>query len=98
MGYKRWCFVPGCPNNSTRTPSKKFLCVPRDLEKKKKWFEAVGRDIQGVSPKSSLYCCEDHFNVSILLIYGRYLSTFKLNVALTVTNRVCRKVTLLQHV
>lgn len=69
MVYKKWCFVPGCKNSSTRTPVKKFLCVPRHPEKRKIWFKAVGRDIQGASLNSSLYCCEDHFNVSILVLY-----------------------------
>lgn len=69
MVYNKWCFVPGCKNNSKKTPMKKFLCVPRHREKRKKWFEAVGREIRGTSLNSSLYCCEDHFNVSILVLY-----------------------------
>jgi hypothetical protein len=30
----------------------------------RKWFKAARRDMN-VSPKSDLYCCEDHFKVTI---------------------------------
>lgn len=59
------CFFVGCDNNSTNNPEKLFLTVPQKVDRRKLWFEAVGRTY---IPGKSLYCCEDHFDVSIVNI------------------------------
>ena len=59
------CFVPCCPNSSTKTPTKVFLSVPKG-EIRKKWITAV-RPKDQVSLQSGLFCCEDHFKVSLIM-------------------------------
>ncbi|KAJ3651777.1 hypothetical protein Zmor_017792 [Zophobas morio] len=54
------CFFVGCDNNSTNNPEKLFLTVPQKVDRRKLWFEAVGRTY---IPGKSLYCCEDHFDL-----------------------------------
>lgn len=60
----RGCFVPLCTNTTRKTPQKMFVTVPQNIKRRKKWFQAVRRP----NPKttSNLFCCEDHFDVSIL--------------------------------
>ena len=61
----RWCFVPKCKSTSVKNPEKIFLCVPKG-EPRKKWYKTVRRDMcPTTSLTSTIYCCEDHFNVSI---------------------------------
>ncbi|CAG9863237.1 unnamed protein product [Phyllotreta striolata] len=65
MPYK-WCFVQYCRNTTTRTPSKRFVAVPKDPARRKKWFEAIKREPEYERRKnSSLTCCEDHFDFKI---------------------------------
>lgn len=54
MPLEKRCFVPVC-NNTSDNSSKIFLVVPYDDLIRKKWFTAA-----------KLYCCEDHFDVSIV--------------------------------
>lgn len=68
MPARKWCFVPGCKNTTKRTPEKTFITVPKDAKKRQKWFAVARRDIAEVSEKSTLYCCEDHFNVSFSVL------------------------------
>ncbi|XP_066258136.1 uncharacterized protein [Euwallacea similis] len=60
---RKWCFVPGCTNTSIKTPEKIFLTVPNNMQRKKKWFRAVKRELKHVSIKTHFYCCEDHFKL-----------------------------------
>lgn len=60
----QWCIVPRCTNTSIKTPEKVFLHVPKQPKERKLWFKAVRRDPKEVSATTSLYCCEDHFDVS----------------------------------
>lgn len=62
----KWCFVPKCPNTSIRTPEKLFFSVRKDFETRMAWFLAARRQ-RNVSDTSTLYCCEDHFDVSFFL-------------------------------
>lgn len=62
--YYRICFVPECKNNEKKCPEKIFVSVPKDNKKPKLWFTQARRSYQQTS--SNFYCCEDHFNVSIL--------------------------------
>ena len=68
--YKR-CFVPQCPNTQKKYPNKIFICVPRDIKMRKAWFRAAHRsDADASNLKSNIHCCEDHFNVIIILFYS----------------------------
>lgn len=68
MPARKWCFVPNCMNTSAKTPQKIFVTVPIAPKRRAKWFAAARRDVKGVSPTSAIYCCEDHFDVSVLII------------------------------
>ncbi|KAI5720147.1 hypothetical protein M8J77_002590 [Diaphorina citri] len=61
---KMWkgCFVPKCVNTTTRTPNKLFITLPSNLSIKKKWFKQARRPYN-ISDKSTLYACEDHFDI-----------------------------------
>ena len=60
----KYCFVPRCYNTTTSTPDKAFVHVARDHDVRKKW-NFVARRKDELSVKSTMYCCEDHFIVSI---------------------------------
>lgn len=64
------CFVPLCGNTSIKTPNKKFFQMSANDKIRKKWFESARRSTPG---KWKYFCCEDHFNVSILLILYMYV-------------------------
>lgn len=57
----RNCVVPMCPNNSKIAPDKVYFLIPRNAHIRNKWCKAMKRE-KG-SCLSSLYCCEDHFNI-----------------------------------
>ena len=81
VGGYRVCFVPLCLNSSIKTPEKKFLHVPNDINRRNKWFQAVRR--LNNKSKSSFYCCEDHFDVSKLfndIIIGTLIHNFYVNI------------------
>ncbi|KAJ8968348.1 hypothetical protein NQ317_011228 [Molorchus minor] len=56
------CFVPTCTNNNINWPSKIFVYVPRDEKRRKSWFEKA-RVEKKLTKTSSIYCCEDHFDL-----------------------------------
>lgn len=60
----RCCFVPQCPNTSKNQPEKVFVCVPKTMDVRKKWFTVANR--LDKPNNSNYFCCEDHFDVSIL--------------------------------
>lgn len=60
----KYCIVPMCKNTTVSTPNKIFFNVPRTSEIRRKWCEIIGREETQLSESTSLYCCEDHFNVS----------------------------------
>ncbi|KAL0808566.1 hypothetical protein ABMA28_013010 [Loxostege sticticalis] len=63
MTYK-YCIVPKCTNTTARTPEKLFFRVPSDAKIRKKWCKVMKRDDKTpLSAKTSLYCCEDHFDL-----------------------------------
>lgn len=67
-GADKYCFVPFCESSSIKEPAKIFLAVPKG-EKRLKWLQMCRRDPKTVTLQSSLYCCEDHFNVSVFYYY-----------------------------
>ncbi|CAG4906830.1 unnamed protein product [Colias eurytheme] len=60
ISYK-YCIVPECTNTTRKTPEKVFFRISSDAKIRKQWCKVMRRD--NISPKSCLYCCEDHFNV-----------------------------------
>lgn len=62
---RKSCMVPQCSNTSTRNPEKHFVSVPLNKEVRKRWLKAARRSVNDISPSSHIYCCEDHFNVSL---------------------------------
>ncbi|XP_060535632.1 uncharacterized protein LOC132707717 [Cylas formicarius] len=60
MPNRKWCFVPNCTNT---TPKKIFVSVPKAPQQRKQWFDRARRDVKSVSSKSTMYCCEDHFDL-----------------------------------
>ena len=63
--YIKICFVPLCPNTSKSTPEKMFITIPVNPARRKLWLDAVGKSAVGRNPKSPMFCCQDHFNVSM---------------------------------
>ncbi|CAH1999614.1 unnamed protein product [Acanthoscelides obtectus] len=63
MSNRKWCFVPKCTSTSSTTPQKIFVSVPKAAAQRKKWFDAARRDVKSVSSTSTMYCCEDHFDL-----------------------------------
>lgn len=62
----KWCIVPLCKNTSITTPEKCFIQVPKNDEKLRKlWIRQVRREPKEFSKVSTIYVCEDHFDVSI---------------------------------
>ncbi|XP_013201047.2 uncharacterized protein LOC106143482 isoform X4 [Amyelois transitella] len=59
----RWCVVPRCVNTSITTPNKIFIDVPRKPDIRKKWLYLARRKCDGMSVTSSIYFCEDHFDL-----------------------------------
>ena len=74
LSYK-YCIVPKCTNTTRKTPDKVFFRISSDAKIRKQWCKVMRRD--NISPKSCLYCCEDHFNVSVLYLYTAYCELVK---------------------
>lgn len=62
MVYKS-CFVPSCELNNEIAPTKLFLTVPKEVNRRKLWFAAVNYEHLGFL-QQGLYVCEDHFEVN----------------------------------
>lgn len=66
----KYCIVPKCKNTTRTTPDLDYeealllFRIPSDAKIRKLWCKMMRRD--NLSPISCLYCCEDHFNVSML--------------------------------
>nr|XP_021194606.2 uncharacterized protein LOC110379318 [Helicoverpa armigera] len=60
------CVVRDCRNTTINAPNKLFIHVPqstKSLEMRKKWLQLGGRHFSDFSTKSSIYFCEDHFDL-----------------------------------
>ena len=64
----KWCAVPLCKNTSIATPNKLFVYVPNKKIVRDKWLKLARRNPSDVVINSSIYFCEDHFDVSIFII------------------------------
>ncbi|KAG5867090.1 hypothetical protein JTB14_007100 [Gonioctena quinquepunctata] len=60
----KYCLVPDCPNTSKNAPEKWFINVPSDIKIRNVWQKATRREVF-VSNKSHVYCCEDHFKITM---------------------------------
>lgn len=60
----KWCAVPQCKNTSIKTPNKLFIYVPNKKIIRDRWLNLARRDPSVISTNSSIYFCEDHFDVS----------------------------------
>ncbi|XP_050360019.1 uncharacterized protein LOC126779895 isoform X2 [Nymphalis io] len=59
----KWCVVPLCKNTSISTPNKLFVYVPNKKIVRSKWLKLARRNPGDVSTNSSIYICEDHFDL-----------------------------------
>ncbi|XP_039762633.1 uncharacterized protein LOC120635647 isoform X2 [Pararge aegeria] len=62
MAYK-WCAVPKCTNTSIKTPEKLFVSVPRKADLRRKWLRIARRDPNEIRAASTIFFCEDHFDM-----------------------------------
>ncbi|KAJ3640812.1 hypothetical protein Zmor_027351 [Zophobas morio] len=60
--FEKKCIVPSCTNVSKTHPKKIFLSVPKEKKRRLEWFEKIG--VKFPLNSHSLYCCEDHFDLS----------------------------------
>lgn len=59
----KWCVVPACTNTTIKTPEKLFISVPKKPKIRKKWLQLARRDPQAIVNDSTVFFCEDHFNM-----------------------------------
>ncbi|CAH1991873.1 unnamed protein product [Acanthoscelides obtectus] len=60
----KYCMVPSCTNTTITAPDKYFFYVPKDPKIRKQWCRLMNRNAKiPLSDKSTLYCCESHFNL-----------------------------------
>lgn len=60
----KWCLVPGCTNTTIKTPKKVFVSVPKKPKMRKIWLKLARRNPDSIRDDSTVFFCEDHFNVS----------------------------------
>lgn len=73
----KYCFVPGCSSSALKDPEKIFITVPKG-ECRLKWLKQVRREPGSLSLQSTMYCCEDHFDVSMTNVtHNRCLEMLK---------------------
>ncbi|XP_047527061.1 uncharacterized protein LOC125064183 [Vanessa atalanta] len=62
--YYKYCIVPQCESTTIKTPDKLFIYVPNNKEIRRKWLKMARRqDALTLSTNSSIYFCEDHFDL-----------------------------------
>lgn len=64
-GRIKKCIVPTCSNNS-RTFSD-FFSFPQEINKRNEWFRILKVETTKYSPKTCLFICGNHFEVSFVL-------------------------------
>ncbi|KAG5277818.1 hypothetical protein AALO_G00091730, partial [Alosa alosa] len=64
---RRWCSVPFCTNSKQRHPYLSFHKIPRDVDRRRKWLQAIRRE-EGPQSKISdaVVICSQHFRRSDL--------------------------------
>ena len=68
MVYK-WCIVPQCTNTSIKTSQKLFVSVPTNPKRRNKWLQLARRDPNSILSHTNVFMCEDHFDVSMPVIF-----------------------------
>ncbi|KAF9812371.1 hypothetical protein SFRURICE_005482 [Spodoptera frugiperda] len=63
MTTYRTCAVPMCRSTSIKYPDKLFIHVPKCLKRRKQWLQLARRNPMLTSDKSTIFFCEDHFNL-----------------------------------
>ncbi|CAH2094798.1 unnamed protein product [Euphydryas editha] len=61
--FYKCCAVPMCKSTSIRTPKKLFIHVPKNAQIRRKWLKLARRHPASLTPKSTSYFCEDHFDL-----------------------------------
>ncbi|CAH2103320.1 unnamed protein product [Euphydryas editha] len=61
--FYKCCAVPMCKSTSIRTPKKLFIHVPKNAQIRRKWLKLAKRHPASLTPKSTSYFCEDHFDL-----------------------------------
>lgn len=75
--YYQCCAVPSCGNTTIKTPKKLFIHVPAKTDLRNKWLECARMNVRNVSAKSSIFFCEDHFDMEKdIENYYRYKTGF----------------------
>lgn len=59
-----YCTAAGCKNTTISTPGKLWIQIPTEMKMRNIWLKLAKRDPATISPKSKIYFCEDHFDVS----------------------------------
>ncbi|XP_050554357.1 uncharacterized protein LOC126911390 [Spodoptera frugiperda] len=63
MTTYRTCAVPMCKSTSIKYPDKLFIHVPKCPKRRKQWIQLARRNPMLTSDKSTIFFCEDHFNL-----------------------------------
>ncbi|XP_050559537.1 uncharacterized protein LOC118278943 isoform X12 [Spodoptera frugiperda] len=63
MTTYRTCAVPMCRSTSIKYPDKLFIHVPKCPKRRKQWLQLARRNPMLTSDKSTIFFCEDHFNL-----------------------------------
>ncbi|GLV37567.1 hypothetical protein CBL_20379 [Carabus blaptoides fortunei] len=61
------CVIPMCQNSTLATPNKIFFHLPKNPAQRNKWVKAIGFNVADFPLNLHRYCCEDHFDVQMML-------------------------------
>ncbi|XP_057661500.1 uncharacterized protein LOC130897031 [Diorhabda carinulata] len=62
--YYKYCIVPQCKSTTIKTPDKLFIYVPNNKKIRRMWLKMARRkDALTLSTNSTIYFCEDHFDL-----------------------------------
>ncbi|XP_052745598.1 zinc finger protein 641 isoform X4 [Bicyclus anynana] len=63
MNTYRRCAVPMCTSSTKNYPNKLYITVPNNPQRRKRWLQLARRDPKSTSAKSTIFFCEDHFDL-----------------------------------
>ncbi|CAH0725615.1 unnamed protein product, partial [Brenthis ino] len=63
MTSYKMCAVPMCISTTIKNPEKLFIHVPKSPKRRKQWLQLARRDSKFTSDKSTIFFCEDHFDL-----------------------------------
>ncbi|XP_022904373.2 uncharacterized protein [Onthophagus taurus] len=76
MSFRNSCFVPTCDSDKNKNPKLYFVPVPLNVDRRKRWFEAVGLD-KNPNITTRFVCCEQHFDFKNDAENLMFFKTFK---------------------